>query len=137
VIQYTQAFHLIGENVFLGKGYHEIDGNPIHNQLLFAWVSAGFAGFLLSFTLYILSFMLIIKGIYGAFLRSRYLPEYLMLATLPMLFVVRISVGGAGGLPSGAGVYAIGMAVVVERYLRMQGEITRLRPFRRAHYPSG
>ncbi len=133
ITQYSQAFHLIGENVILGKGWHEIDGNPIHNQLLFSWVSAGLLGFLLSFTLYVMSFVLMIKGAYGAFLRSRYLPEYLMLATLPMLFVVRISVGGAGGLPSGAGVYAIAVAVVVERYLRMKGETTRIGSLRRAY----
>jgi hypothetical protein len=117
VNQYMNAAELLNKSPFLGSGYVLIDGFQIHNLLVFTWVSGGVFLFFGVFVVYLIAIALIIEGIYGSLIEGSKRVEYLLMATLPVIFLIRCSVGGAGGLPAGSSSIAIALALLAKRNL--------------------
>lgn len=117
VNQYINAAALLNESPIFGSGYVLIDGFQIHNLLVFTWVSGGFFLFFGVFIAYLIAVALMVEGIYGGLIGGSKRIEYLLMATLPVIFLVRCSVGGAGGLPAGSASVAIALALLAKRNL--------------------
>lgn len=101
VNQYANAAALLNESPFFGSGYVLIDGFQIHNLLVFTWVSGGFFLFFGVFLGYIMAFTLMLEGIHGSLIKGSRRIEYLLMATLPIVFLIRCSVGGGGRITCG------------------------------------
>jgi hypothetical protein len=115
--QYIYAVHKIEQNMFMGIGYVTIDGNVIHNYFLFSWVSAGILGATIAVAVFAMTLHLIFTGIYGV-LYGRAPELQMMVALLSFLFLIRILFSGGGGIPSGIGIVAIALALLIRRRVR-------------------
>lgn len=113
--QYSQSLRLLNELPFWGPGYVLIDGHQIHNLFFFSWISGGILMCLAVVGIYLMLFILMFEGIYGVLFKGSQKIEYLLMATLPILFLVRCSVGGAGGLPVGSASIAVALAVLARK----------------------
>ena len=98
--QYRVALMYIEAHPFAGNGFFEVEGHPIHNLFLFAWVTGGLAAFLLVVTFY--------AGLLGAWimflLRAVKKPQTWVLpvamewiAPLPLTPLLRVWQSGDGG----------------------------------------
>ena len=100
VEQFKFAMSAINSNVFTGVGYFEVGGHVIHNWMLFSWATGGLAAFLIVLAVYgtliLMALMLVRTTPKGA-------PTVIALLTM---FLIRTSVGGAGGIPSGPAILA-------------------------------
>ncbi|WP_157577767.1 O-antigen ligase family protein [Roseivivax halodurans] len=121
--QYTAALDLMDRHIWLGTGYVEVSGHSIHNFFLFSFVSVGVAGGVLSLAVFVLAAGLSLKGCRLLLTEREVTPPMVMLACLPILFVLRSLVGGAGGLPTGPGILALGFALAALRQLQSQGAV--------------
>jgi hypothetical protein len=113
--QYAQSLQLLNETPFWGPGYILIDGHQIHNLFFFSWISGGVLMCLGAIGIYLMAFFIMFEGIYGALIKGSPKIEYLLMAALPILFLVRCSVGGAGGLPVGSASLAVALAVLARK----------------------
>jgi len=98
--QYTVAIDRIEQHPWAGSGYFTIDGYPVHNLFLSAWMNAGIAAFLAA-----LCFYLVLVSRWLSFLwmlirqPERWVlplaPEWI--AALPICPFFRVWLSGAGG----------------------------------------
>ncbi len=132
VAQYLGSIDLIDASLGFGHGYLSIDGNNIHNFLLFATVSGGIV-----LGLIVLAVMVMV-GWMSATAGLRYLRDAewqdLAIAGLMLYFVIRLLAGGAGGMPAGPGAVAMGLAhmIAANRAPRPAARAVRNRPSRLA-----
>lgn len=98
--QYEAAAEMIAAHPFAGNGYFELDGRPIHNLFLSAWVHAGLAGFLLVVAFYV---ALLAKWIGFLWKIARQPGRWVLpiavewIAPLPILPLFRVWLAGDGG----------------------------------------
>ena len=100
VEQFAYAVEAINERLLTGVGFSEAGGHVIHNWALFSWATAGILAFLLVLAVYLVLAYVTVRLMKAV---PRSAPAILALSTL---IVIRTSVGGAGGIPSGASVLA-------------------------------
>jgi hypothetical protein len=100
VEQYEYAIGAINSRPFTGVGFSEAGGHVIHNWALFSWTTAGILAFLIVVAAY---FVLVSVAILLMRAVPRSIPAIL---AVTFLFLIRTSVGGAGGIPSGSSVLA-------------------------------
>jgi hypothetical protein len=115
--QYSYAVSSIDQNMLTGIGYVEINGNVIHNYFLFSWVSAGIVGAAIAIAVFGATIRLIVAGIYGV-IHGRTPELHMMVALLSFLFLIRILFSGGGGIPSGIGIVAIALALLIRRRIK-------------------
>lgn len=120
--QYTAAANMIDDSPIIGVGYQEINGRVIHNLFLYSWTSAGIFGLAASIAVYVSVLVISINGIVGALSGTRATTLYLMMGILPILLLVHIMVAGSGGVPAGAAVLGLAIALMARRQLRLAGE---------------
>lgn len=113
VEQFKYAMSAINSNVLTGVGYFEVGGHVIHNWMLFSWATAGLSAFLIVLAVYA-SLMLM------ALLLARSAPRGTpTVIALLVMFLIRTSVGGAGGIPSGPAILAAALLLgLLVRYYR-------------------
>jgi hypothetical protein len=81
-------------------GYFEVGGHVIHNWMLFSWATAGLVAFLITLAVdcsLVIAALMLVKSV------PRGAPSVVALLTM---FLIRTSVGGAGGIPSGPAILA-------------------------------
>lgn len=115
VSQYLGSIDLIDVGLLTGHGYMTINGYEIHNFLLFSAVSAGIFAGAAVFLVMLIAIWTCLRCAYLSLTDDRW--EYPVISGLMFLFLIRISVGGGGGLPSEAGAVALGLAMLVSRNL--------------------
>ena len=98
--QYGWAMQNIEHNLLTGIGYAEIDGHPVHNLFLGAWMHAGIMAFLLVCVFYVGIIVAWLRFIAGLVRR----PDHWILpvrsewvAVLPMLPLFRVWLSGDAG----------------------------------------
>lgn len=100
--QYRAAFDSIAQNPVLGSGAFRVDGEPVHNLFLSAWVQGGFGAFLLVSGFY-LALVLRWSGVVLSVMRTPRLwilpVPFEWVAPLPFLLFARVWVAGDGGHP--------------------------------------
>ncbi len=111
VSQYLGSIDLINASFGFGHGYISIEGHNIHNFLLFSTVSGGILLGLIVF------WVMALVGWTSARAGWRYLVQGqwqdLAICGLMLFFLVRLSAGGAGGMPAGPGAVALGLACLI------------------------
>ncbi len=118
--QYDQALASIENNMLLGAGTVVVNiYYSIHNFFLYSFAAAGVAGAVLSAFVIIYVAILSVQGLRAIYHGNSHQPEALLVACLPLLFLIRVMFGGAGGLPMGAGALALGLALVARRALHI------------------
>ena len=100
VEQFAYAVEAIDSRLLTGVGFSETGGHVIHNWALFSWATAGLVAFLIVIAAYIVLGTVSVRLMRVV---PRSAPAILAVSTL---FMIRTSVGGAGGIPSGASVLA-------------------------------
>ncbi|MCV6595562.1 MAG: hypothetical protein OIF40_00570, partial [Mangrovicoccus sp.] len=113
--QYAGAFDYIDGNMLFGVGLIKVDGHVPHNFFLFAFSAVGLFGAFASGFILLYAICMSVIGAYGGLVKGIRQPEILIATCLPILFVIRCSVGGAGGLPAGGGMVSFALALVAWR----------------------
>ena len=121
--QFKFAMSAVNSNVLTGVGYFEVGGHVIHNWMLFSWATAGLPTFLIVLAAYgtiILVAILLVRS------TPRGAPTGIALLAM---FLIRTSVGGAGGIPSGPAILAAALltGLLVRHY---KPPARRSQPFR-------
>lgn len=113
VEQYEYAVGAINSSILFGVGFSKAGGNVIHNWALFSWTTAGIVAFFL-----VLAAYLWISCV--AVLLARAVPRsFPSILAMLVLFIMRTSVGGAGGIPSGPSILAAALLTgLLVRYER-------------------
>jgi O-antigen ligase len=116
ITQYTSALTNIMKYPILGVGYMKFSGAPVHNWILFSWLTAGVVSVLLA----ILVYLLIIKKLLSNstrvfFINNEKLPLMYLMIVLAFIFVIRTLVGGGGGVVTGAGMIALALMLHYSR----------------------
>ena len=111
--QYAAAVELIAERPWTGHGLVEVSGHTVHNWLLFAGVTGG------------IGLMGVVLAVYAVVLRDLVRacrlalgggdPRWLAVAGLLGFFLIRISFGGAGGMPTTLAAMSLGFACLMTR----------------------
>lgn len=118
VLQYSLSIELINESPLWGPGYILIDGLQIHNLIIFSWISGGVLMFFGAVFIYLMLLYIMFEGIYISLFKDSPYIEHLLMATLPVVFLVRCSVGGAGGLPVGTASVAVALAILARKNIQ-------------------
>ncbi|MCV6598533.1 MAG: hypothetical protein OIF40_15790 [Mangrovicoccus sp.] len=113
--QYAGALGYIDENMLFGVGLIKVDGHVPHNFFLFSFAAVGLFGAFAAGFILLYAISMIVAGAYGGLIKGIRQPELLIATCLPILFVIRCSVGGAGGLPAGPGMVSFALALVAWR----------------------
>jgi len=100
--QWNWALSRIEGNVLTGAGYGEIDGHPVHNLFLGAWMHAGLGAFLLVTGAYLAFLAIWLRHLTDTVLRPKVWhldlrPEWI--ALLPMTPLFRVWLSGDAGHP--------------------------------------
>lgn len=112
--QYHYAFGVISDHLWSGIGYFEFGGFSIHNWALFSWSTTGYFAFITVILIYLLLFTSGAK--YILLVRDN---THVIIPLMAMM-LVRTSVGGGGGIPSGSAIAATAVVVgLLERHLRL------------------
>ena len=115
VEQYYGALDYIDANPLWGEGIVRIGGHLIHNALLFSWVTAGIVPAILFAAAYIIAIRLLLRAVPGAIFGDL---RWCAVVGLVCVFLIRISIGGGGGLPEATAMLALAIAISLERELR-------------------
>ncbi|WP_316365159.1 O-antigen ligase family protein [Candidatus Thiodiazotropha sp. CDECU1] len=116
ILQYTGALRYIQQSPIFGIGYVTFDGSAVHNWLLFSWIAGGIVSVLLSIIVYFLitAKVVSIKNKISKYEKYNFDLIYLLTA-LSFIFFVRTMVGGAGGVASGAGMFALAIFLLLSK----------------------
>lgn len=109
--QIEQSLNSINENLFFGVGHIIYNGYEIHNWLLFSWVSGGLITGALALLANASVVLLISHGFLSALRNKQNFHMYLIVATLPIIFLISVNVGGGGGSPSGPPLISFAVAI--------------------------
>lgn len=110
ISQYVFALQAINQSPFIGLGYFEVDGYPVHNWLAFSWSNAGFLPAVIVVWIYAIAFMMAYR------LAAAHPRNAAIYLTVFFMFLLRTSVGGAGGIPAGPALFAL--TFLYSEYLR-------------------
>lgn len=116
VDQLIFSLEYINEAVLLGHGHRLVYGHEIHNWPLFAWVSGGILCGTIAIFSILYTVILCASGLLRAFREPDRMHWHLIYGTVPIIFLVRVMVGGGGGAP--AGPIVIGLAIAATIHLR-------------------
>ncbi|WP_424930550.1 O-antigen ligase family protein [Amaricoccus tamworthensis] len=122
LIQYSEALDSIEDNMLFGVGLTRVHRHYVHNFFLFSLSSIGIIGAICAGYILLYAALLSISGMRAIIAGAALQPELLMVTCLPILFLVRASVGGGGGLPTGGGLVALALALVARRALHSPPE---------------
>ncbi len=117
LIQYSEALDSIEDHFLFGAGLNRFHRHYVHNLFLFSFSSIGIVGAILAGYIFVYAAFLSISGLRSIISGGEMRPELLMVTCLPILFIIRINVGGGGGLPTGGGLVALAIALVARRAL--------------------
>jgi O-antigen ligase len=116
IVQYTGALNYIMKYPILGVGYKTFDGAPVHNWILFSWLSAGFLSALMAIAVYLL---IVKKSLSNSanilYINNDKIPLTYLVMALAFIFLIRSLVGGGGGVVSGAGMNALAIILLYSR----------------------
>jgi O-antigen ligase len=116
VTQYTGALSYIMKHPILGVGYVTFSGAPVHNWILFSWVSAGVVSVLLAMIVYLLIIKkLLSKNANKIFFNNESISLVYLMMALAFMFLIRSLVGGGGGVVSGASMLALALVLHYSR----------------------
>lgn len=118
LLQYEGALAAIDANFWLGAGVISVHGHYVHNLFLFAFSAIGIVGAILVLAVFVMAAGISFYGLRRSFLGPDLQPQTLMAAGLPLIFMIRSLVGGAGGLPNGPGILALALAVIAFNEVR-------------------
>lgn len=112
--QYSASLEFINTKPIWGGGFVYVNGYSIHNSFLFAWVSAGLLPALLVLAVYITA---IYKAARASLRALNGNVQWACVFGLLVLFLIRISFGGGGGLPGATATTALAVGLCLERDL--------------------